>query len=221
VPRPGPFATLCRGGRGFARLPVIRLGSAAHSGFNPRWPQRRGRVMLSRFAILPASAYVLFIIGNCQRASVALPPEHRNGSNTCPPRQQLGMSTRLPRRPYGSAPSRRQTSKPLSRRPLRNLKPRYGACMPWRGDDPPQRRNHQGRLAASADVFRASWRSTNGKESLWPKKPHRLTAGRWTSGTLPKGRKRCNFRGIRADGWAFTVGFRRHGKRQWVCDRRS
>jgi hypothetical protein len=46
------------------------------------------RAMLSRFAILPASAYVLFITGNCQRASVAerpvvLPPEHRNGSNTC------------------------------------------------------------------------------------------------------------------------------------------
>jgi hypothetical protein len=52
------------------------------------------RAMLSRFAILRASAYVLFITGNCQRASVAerpvvLPPEHRNGSNTCRPRQQV------------------------------------------------------------------------------------------------------------------------------------
>jgi hypothetical protein len=32
------------------------------------------RVMLSRLAILPASAYVLFITGNGQRASVAERP---------------------------------------------------------------------------------------------------------------------------------------------------
>ena len=50
------------------------------------------------------------------------------------PSRSSGTCIRSPRRPCGSAPSRRQTNKPLSRWPLRNSKLIYGVCTRC-GDD--------------------------------------------------------------------------------------
>jgi hypothetical protein len=100
----------------------------------PAWPR-------SAWSGKESTKRVTFSVGSSQRqigsaVSAARPILWAWPRRPNPQSRRAGTFTRLRRRPCGSAQWRRQIKAPLSRRPLRNSKLRYGVCTRCSTDDP-------------------------------------------------------------------------------------